>query len=229
MKFSVAGIVAFQTLSMLGIADAATADFYIGCYLDASSRDMTYQFSYSGGLTIQKCITGCGGAGYMFAGLQNTNQCFCDNTYGSYGTSTNCIEYCNSNNGEICGGPWANSVYLTGPTPEPTKTPSNMPSNMPSQSSEPSSTPSESKMPSLSSEPSSTPSGIFELIGSFELTILTDDFPKDIVWEVIDECSNDNVVFSGGPYTEKRFSYVEIKNLPFSQYRLTITDTEKYG
>lgn len=41
------------------------------------------------------------------------NQCFCGNSYGSYGTATNCNVTCSANPNENCGGFWANSVYYT--------------------------------------------------------------------------------------------------------------------
>ena len=40
-------------------------------------------------------------------------QCFCDNSFGSYGLSTNCGSSCGANQNEICGGSWANAVYST--------------------------------------------------------------------------------------------------------------------
>ena len=42
-----------------------------------------------------------------------SSQCFCGNSYGLYGLATNCNMACNGNSNEICGGNWANSVYLT--------------------------------------------------------------------------------------------------------------------
>ena len=43
--------------------------------------------------------------------LQAGRQCFCGNTYGSYGVADNCNNPCRGNAEEICGGGWANSVY----------------------------------------------------------------------------------------------------------------------
>ena len=45
-----------------------------------------------------------------------SNQCFCGNSYGSYGAAaeTDCWQTCNGNSAEICGGPWRNSVYKIG-------------------------------------------------------------------------------------------------------------------
>ena len=40
-------------------------------------------------------------------------QCYCSNTYGSYGFSSNCNMACSGNSNQICGGGLANSVYST--------------------------------------------------------------------------------------------------------------------
>lgn len=37
-------------------------------------------------------------------------QCYCGNSYGSYGKSI-CNTKCRGNSTQICGGDWANSVY----------------------------------------------------------------------------------------------------------------------
>ena len=42
-----------------------------------------------------------------------SSACFCDNSYGSYGTASNCNSACQGKSSEICGGGWANSVYST--------------------------------------------------------------------------------------------------------------------
>ena len=40
-------------------------------------------------------------------------QCFCANSFGTYGPASNCNNLCNGNSYEICGGTWANAVYST--------------------------------------------------------------------------------------------------------------------
>ena len=50
----------------------------------------------------------------MFAGLQYSRECFCDNNYDDYGTADNCNMACSGDSGQTCGGSWALSVYKTG-------------------------------------------------------------------------------------------------------------------
>ena len=39
--------------------------------------------------------------------------CLCGNSYGSYGSSSNCNMPCSGNTSEICGGVMTNSIYST--------------------------------------------------------------------------------------------------------------------
>ncbi len=91
-------------------------DSYIGCFIDSSERDLTYfvgEFSVNGQII---CIQACHSAGYQYAGTQASGQCWCGNSYGSYGVDPNgCIMSCQGNPEEMCGGPWRNSVYRTLP------------------------------------------------------------------------------------------------------------------
>ena len=87
---------------------------YLGCYKDASNRDLGGYSFRSNGLTNGGCISECTSRGYAFAATQYRNACFCDNDYGAYGEATNCNMGCTGNPRETCGGTWANSVYRTG-------------------------------------------------------------------------------------------------------------------
>jgi len=92
---------------------AASIFNYIGCYGDQQARDLS--FLAAGGsstMTIENCAYLC--SGYTYFGVQNGNQCFCGNSYGTYGTSTGCNTACAGNSGENCGGGWANSIYQAG-------------------------------------------------------------------------------------------------------------------
>ena len=50
----------------------------------------------------------------MYSGTQHSDQCYCDNSYGTYGSASNCNEKCAGNDDQICGGSWALSVYDAG-------------------------------------------------------------------------------------------------------------------
>ena len=52
---------------------------------------------------------------FKYAGLQNGNQCFCDDTYGRYGKveESKCTKLCTGDPSLLCGGAWANMIYRT--------------------------------------------------------------------------------------------------------------------
>jgi hypothetical protein len=100
---------------MVDAVEVESATGYEGCFTDTSTRDLPYMAA-SGQVSIESCKADCAKAGYAYAGLQYSAQCFCGNTYGRYGASTACTMPCSANTSEICGGTWANSVYSTGAT-----------------------------------------------------------------------------------------------------------------
>ena len=42
-----------------------------------------------------------------------SNECYCGDSYGSQGTSSNCLSICSQNQNEFCGGDHENSIYET--------------------------------------------------------------------------------------------------------------------
>lgn len=63
--------------------------------------------------------------------------------------------------------------------------------------------------------------------GTMKMTLLTDRYPGETSWKIVDNCNNDAIVMSGSGY-KTRFDTIEVtKELPSSQYTLTIEDT--YG
>lgn len=95
---------------------------YIGCYKDYQTALAIFGISLPGrdingfavegdNMTNELCVSICKEKGFSYAGTQYSSQCFCGNNYGIYGKSQNCNMQCSGNSGQICGGPWANSVY----------------------------------------------------------------------------------------------------------------------
>ena len=87
---------------------------YLGCYRDQSStsgRDLSGYFLNDSEMTTEKCASLCRDRGFLYAGTQFSNWCFCGNSYGRSGQANNCDMRCAGNNAQICGGSWANSVY----------------------------------------------------------------------------------------------------------------------
>jgi hypothetical protein len=63
------------------------------------------------------CLLVCFCQGFSYSGNQNGGDCYCGNSYGSYGMSTGCTSGCNGDSGTICGGASsisANSIAFTG-------------------------------------------------------------------------------------------------------------------
>src|SRR5262249_53265626 len=82
----------------------------IGCFADQSTRDLPTKLWSNSTNTPTACIAGCQKAGFAYAGVQYTSECWCGNSYGRYGTSTNCTMTCSGDSTQICGGAWANDV-----------------------------------------------------------------------------------------------------------------------
>jgi hypothetical protein len=90
------------------------AQGYLGCYVDSPNRDLTGKMVTTGSNSNDNCRQTC--QGFAYFGTQNTNECFCGNSYGKHGKAAEntCNQRCNGNNGQICGGTWRLSIYQTG-------------------------------------------------------------------------------------------------------------------
>ena len=93
---------------------------YMGCFKDRSSSDGRVMVAQDGAYTLIGCIEKCAEGEYDYAGLQWYTQCFCgkedEHRYDSLGNADNCNIECSATGyeeGTICGGNLANSVYKT--------------------------------------------------------------------------------------------------------------------
>jgi len=84
---------------------------YVSCWSDSGSpRTLFNQYGGPGGtsnVTVENCVNGCYGMGYSYAGLEYSQQCYCDNTLASGSSSlpqSSCSSNCTGNTTEICGG-----------------------------------------------------------------------------------------------------------------------------
>ncbi|TDL22721.1 WSC-domain-containing protein [Rickenella mellea] len=78
-----------------------------GCYTDnVSARTLTKSISVNGDMTEEACTTACFNAGYQYAGVEFSKECYCDNSIqnGSASTTTGCDMACTGNSFELCGG-----------------------------------------------------------------------------------------------------------------------------
>jgi hypothetical protein len=85
-------------------------------------------------MTIESCISQCSSLGYMVAGMEYSDQCFCDdyvrNNASLASSDSQCAMTCAGNTNEICGGPNLLSVYSNATItvlPPPTVQTTNLP------------------------------------------------------------------------------------------------------
>ena len=102
----------------------------IGCYIDDKTLDDNFRLVNPRALgyqverfdSKQDCIDQCGDKGFLYAGFQNGDLCFCGNDYDKYGRAddSECNIKCRTPDKpveftdkefESCGGRWRNAVY----------------------------------------------------------------------------------------------------------------------
>ena len=102
----------------------------IGCYIDDKTLDDNFRLVKPRALayqvarfqTKQDCIDQCGDKGFLYAGFQNGDLCFCGNDYDKYGRAddSECNIKCRTPDQPVeftekefdsCGGRWRNAVY----------------------------------------------------------------------------------------------------------------------
>ena len=67
-----------------------------------------------GGMTHEICVHHCYDQGYLFAGTQYGEECWCGNSYGKHGASSSCDMPCTGDPFQNCGGSRSNWVMTTG-------------------------------------------------------------------------------------------------------------------
>jgi hypothetical protein len=84
---------------------------YFGCYKDKPARDLEYSFSND--IAPKECFELISAAGYKYAGLQNSSECWGGNNVGTYGERPDdqCDMLCTRDSSRVCGGNWRNSVF----------------------------------------------------------------------------------------------------------------------
>jgi hypothetical protein len=90
----------------LNVWRAAT---YIGCYTDSSTARV-FPYIAPNVAHASECIQHCSLAGYLYAGIEYGNQCFCGNSYSKAGTSIKCTLK-TTDGYDVGGGSLALSVY----------------------------------------------------------------------------------------------------------------------
>ncbi|XP_032220148.2 WSC domain-containing protein ARB_07867 [Nematostella vectensis] len=98
------------------------ADLYLGCFIDVgNSFDLAIVAGRYLDNTPITCCARCRARGYRYCGLQASDWCFCDDSYGKHGKApeSDCSSACKGDPGIICGGPYRNSIYAVESTVKP--------------------------------------------------------------------------------------------------------------
>lgn len=104
-----------------------------GCWADGPSKSLGNRVQVQGGdsnMTVENCVTSCGGAGYTLAGMEYAGECYCDNYVAksaSNTTLTQCNMPCNGNSSEFCGAGNRMNIYGKGSTTPTVKPVSSVP------------------------------------------------------------------------------------------------------
>ncbi|PAA81169.1 hypothetical protein BOX15_Mlig028452g3 [Macrostomum lignano] len=87
----------------------------MGCYNDKVVRDLPF-LAKIGLVTLNNCRQACWRYGFKYFGVQNSNLCYCGDTYNKYGKvdDVRCQKRCLGNKAQICGDLWLNNIYETG-------------------------------------------------------------------------------------------------------------------
>ncbi|WVF67574.1 hypothetical protein IAT40_002332 [Kwoniella sp. CBS 6097] len=107
----------FEALTYQKRADGtATSGWdFVGCVTDGSARALPALTITRTAMTVDMCTNYCQTQGYTYAGLEEGNICYCDNSLknglGVSASSWTCATPCVGDNGQTCGGHWKMSLY----------------------------------------------------------------------------------------------------------------------
>lgn len=96
------------------------ANHYVGCFKDTPDRVLKREISLGEGTSVKNCIVACRKEGYVYAGTEVGEECFCGNHYPDVmkfpqlDDISSCNMHCKAEHSVKCGGFWAISVYETG-------------------------------------------------------------------------------------------------------------------
>lgn len=97
---------------------------YVGCFTDMVNGVRVFTKASKNAYTsnivpmsVESCITFCGGLGFSMAGLEDGNQCWCDNAMnvanGAGVASGLCDMPCSGNGKQVCGGALGSMGYIS--------------------------------------------------------------------------------------------------------------------
>ncbi|KAI0697984.1 copper radical oxidase [Cytidiella melzeri] len=111
----------------LAIRDVPVSQWIpLGCYTDnvngAGRTLASASFTNTTGMTTESCISFCDQQGFVYAGTEFSQECYCGDFFANGGTNTtasDCNMACTGNSAEICGAGNRLSVFWSGVTPPP--------------------------------------------------------------------------------------------------------------
>ncbi|KAH9026086.1 WSC domain-containing protein, partial [Lactarius pseudohatsudake] len=115
----------FQLAVFLTIVPFIYADpISLGCLTDDPSDPMltSATFNDSAHMTVERCVKFCNRRMYLYAGLENGEDCYCGNYLAEsakIGLPPECSVKCSGNSSEICGAGHHLSLYWSGADPAP--------------------------------------------------------------------------------------------------------------
>ncbi|KAI8608814.1 aspartic peptidase domain-containing protein [Chytriomyces sp. MP71] len=93
---------------------------HLGCFRDTANRAMQWSTWVRSNAVTGTCLSDCTSAGFMYAGLQNGNACFCSNIMPDTVLPAGlCNMPCTGDNSGRCGGVWALSVITNASPVQP--------------------------------------------------------------------------------------------------------------
>ncbi|EFJ39867.1 hypothetical protein VOLCADRAFT_100446 [Volvox carteri f. nagariensis] len=120
LVISISGSSAARSIKQLGSP-------FLGCYNDYQNDGLPYNFEISlTNMTVDRCSRIAQLNGIPFFGLKAGRGCYAGYDIQrvlSNGYSDQCTSPCTGNQGQICGGEWALSLYATPPLPRPSPPP----------------------------------------------------------------------------------------------------------
>jgi hypothetical protein len=120
---STTGTTKTSTTASFSATSTVSGWVYQGCWVDGlNGRDLNFQQPDSQTNTVESCIAACKALGYTIAGMEWSQQCFCDNfLYNGAALAANqadCNMPCSGNAAEICGAGNRLSLYSSGGAPK---------------------------------------------------------------------------------------------------------------
>ncbi|KAL0942681.1 copper radical oxidase [Colletotrichum truncatum] len=94
----------------------------LGCYNDNINNNNVQSRVLAGDsfMSVLQCTNACQAAGYAYAGVEYSTECYCDNQIlsGASNSQSGCSMPCSGNSSEYCGGPDRINIYQSTSTPK---------------------------------------------------------------------------------------------------------------